>query len=117
MRRWYFVVTAIGLISSPAWAPALARTFNPPRMTEPEAFRAEPAVGSQQVTLAVSGMTCVTCPITVKKALTRVAGVVSAEVSLETATAVVTFDPTRTDISALASASTNAGFPAKPTEN
>ncbi|WP_049307444.1 cation transporter, partial [Pseudomonas aeruginosa] len=35
---------------------------------------------TQTVTLAVPGMTCAACPITVKKALTKVEGVTKAEV-------------------------------------
>ncbi|MFO6202654.1 cation transporter, partial [Pseudomonas aeruginosa] len=35
---------------------------------------------SQIITLSVPGMTCAACPITVKKALTKVEGVTKAEV-------------------------------------
>ena len=63
------------------------------------------------VTLAVSGMTCSTCPITVKRALARVAGVSDVEVSLDTHEAIVTYDHTRASVAALISATTNAGFP------
>ena len=42
-----------------------------------------PALAEQKtVTLDVTGMTCAACPITVKKALTKVDGVSSVEVSL-----------------------------------
>lgn len=64
------------------------------------------------VTLAVKNMSCVTCPITVKAALKRVPGVRSANVNFKTKLAVVSFDDTKTNATALAKASTNVGFPA-----
>ena len=65
----------------------------------------------QTVTLAVPGMDCSTCPITVRKALTNVAGVTRAEASLDTKQAVVTFDNSKTGVDALLKATTNAGYP------
>lgn len=67
---------------------------------------------SKTVTLAVPGMTCAACPITVKKALSRVEGVSKAEVRFENREAVVTFDDAKTSVEALTSASENAGYPA-----
>jgi periplasmic mercuric ion binding protein len=66
------------------------------------------------VTLNVSGMTCAACPITVKKALQRVAGVSKAEVQFEKKQALVTFDDTKTDTDALVKATTDAGYPSQP---
>lgn len=66
---------------------------------------------TQTVTLSVPGMTCAACPITVKKALTRVDGVQKVEVSYEKLAAVVTFDDTRTTAEALTKATENAGYP------
>ena len=63
------------------------------------------------VTLNVSNMTCELCPVTVKKALQHVRGVVSARADLATRTAVVSYDPSVTDLQALIQATTNAGFP------
>lgn len=63
------------------------------------------------ITLSVPGMTCSACPITVKKALTNVAGVTKAEVSYEKLEAVVTFDDAKTNVDALRTATTNAGYP------
>ena len=65
----------------------------------------------QTVTLDVQNMTCSFCPITVRKALEKVPGVVKATASLETKTATVTFDPTKTNVEALTKATTNAGYP------
>jgi len=66
---------------------------------------------TQPVTLSVPGMTCAACPITVKKALTKVDGVQKVEVSYEKLAAVVTFDDTRTTAEALTKATENAGYP------
>jgi mercuric ion binding protein len=68
---------------------------------------------SKTVTLSVPGMTCAACPITIKKALTDVDGVTDAEVSFDKKEAVVTFDDTKTSVSALIEATTNAGYPSR----
>jgi mercuric ion binding protein len=65
----------------------------------------------QTITLAVPGMTCAACPITVKKALTTVDGVTKAEVSFENREAIVTFDDTKTNALALKKATEDAGYP------
>ena len=68
---------------------------------------------TQTVTLDVSHMTCVACPITVKKALEKVPGVSNVEVSYEKKEAVVTFDDSKTNTGALVKATTDAGYPSK----
>ena len=65
---------------------------------------------SQIITLSVPGMTCAACPITVKKALTKVEGVTKAEVSYERE-AIVTFDDAKTSAQALTKATEDAGYP------
>ena len=69
---------------------------------------------TKTVTLNVPGMTCPTCPITIKKALNKVQGVSKVDVSYEKKQAVVTFDDTKTDTKALVKATTNAGYPSQP---
>lgn len=64
------------------------------------------------VTLAVPGMYCATCPITVKGSLDAVPGVAKVVVSLANKTAIVTFDDATTAVPALITAITNAGYPA-----
>jgi mercuric ion binding protein len=53
------------------------------------------AVGGnpQTVVLDVQNMTCTVCPITVRKALEKVAGVMEAKVDFDKKTATVHFDP------------------------
>ena len=56
---------------------------------------------------AVPGMNCATCPITVKKALTKVSGVSKTDVNLDSREAKVTFDDAKTNAEALKRASTD----------
>jgi mercuric ion binding protein len=56
-------------------------------------------------------MNCAACPITVKKALTRIAGVNEVDVDLEKWRAVVTYDDARTSVAALTKATSEAGYP------
>jgi mercuric ion binding protein len=67
--------------------------------------------GEKTVALAVSGMYCAACPITVKSSLEAVPGVVKVVVSYADKTAVVTFDDEETTPSALMTATAHAGYP------
>jgi mercuric ion binding protein len=60
----------------------------------------------------VENMTCGLCPITVKKAMEGVEGVRLVEVDFAAKKAIVVFDPSLTTVEAIATASTNAGYPA-----
>ena len=66
------------------------------------------------VTLAVKNMYCAACPITVKKSLQAVPGVKTVSVSFQDKTAIVTFDDSKTNVKALTTATTNAGYPSAP---
>lgn len=92
MKRLLTIATlTVGLLSSPA---ALA--------------------GEKTVTLAVQNMSCATCPYTVKASLLAVPGVAKVAVSFEQKTAIVEYDDAKTNIKALTSATTNAGYPSTP---
>lgn len=65
----------------------------------------------QTVTLSVPGMNCAACPITVKKALSKVPGVSKIEISLDKRVATVMFDDARTSVDALTHATGEAGYP------
>ena len=93
MRTLLSVAAALLLLASPAWA------------------------APKTVTLAVPGMTCATCPITVKKALIKVTGVSKVDVDLDKLQAVVTFDDARTTVAALTKATTDAGYPSTVKDN
>ena len=84
---WNALIALAAALSAPAWA------------------------ATKTVTLSVPGMTCAACPITVKTALSKVAGVEKAEVSFEKREAVVTFDEAKTNADALTKATANAGYP------
>ena len=65
----------------------------------------------QTITLDVPGMTCSSCPVTVKKALMKVDGVQQVKTNLDKKEAVVTFDNARTSAAKLSVASGDAGYP------
>jgi len=66
---------------------------------------------TQTVTLAVPGMTCAACPITVEKALSKVEGVSKADVNFDKREAVVTFDDAKASVQKLTKATEDAGYP------
>lgn len=65
----------------------------------------------RQVVLEVDGMTCATCPKTVKTALKGVDGVYSVEATYKPPEAVVRFDPKAVSVEDLTKATADAGFP------
>lgn len=67
----------------------------------------------QTVTLAVEKMHCALCPLTVQKAIEGVRDVLEVDVSFERQEAVVTYEDTVAGLEKIASASTNAGYPAR----
>nr|AEP25438.1 MerP [Klebsiella pneumoniae] len=66
---------------------------------------------TQTVTLSVPGMTCASCPITVKHALSKVEGVSNTDVSFDKRQAVVSLDDAKTSVQKLTKATTDAGYP------
>lgn len=68
----------------------------------------------QTTTFAIENMTCPLCPVTVKTAMEHVVGVQSVKIDFDAKTATVVFDPSVATVEAIAAASTNAGYPAKP---
>ncbi len=90
MKSRFAVLVLMTVVSAPVWA------------------------ATKTVTLNVPGMTCPTCPITIKEALNKVQGVSKVAVSYEKKQAVVTFDDTKTETKALVKATTNAGYPSQP---
>jgi mercuric ion binding protein len=87
MKKLLTLLTLAAAIAPPAWA------------------------GIKTVTLSVPGMTCAACPITVKKALSKVEGVSKIDVSFDKREAIVTFDDIKTDALALTTATGDAGYP------
>lgn len=87
MKRYFAMLMMTLAVNQPVWA------------------------ASRTVVLAIPGMTCAACPITLKIALNRVAGVTAAAVNFEQRQAVVTFDDAKTNIEALIRATGDAGYP------
>lgn len=67
---------------------------------------------TRTATLDVKGMTCSTCPLTVRQVLLKSPGVSQAKVDFKNAAATVTFDDAATSVERLANAVTEAGFQA-----
>ena len=93
MKKFQLALTMLAALASPAWA------------------------ASQTVTLSLPTMDCPVCPITVKKALGRVAGVSDTKVNFDKREATVVFDNTRTDVEALSRATQDAGYPSTLARN
>jgi mercuric ion binding protein len=87
MKRLIVLISLAATFSVPAWA------------------------ATKTVVLSVSGMTCAACPITVKKALNKVAGVEKVDISFEKREAAVTFDDAKTNPETLTKATKDAGYP------
>ena len=62
------------------------------------------------LSLPVEGMTCASCVLRVEKALKKIDGVLEANVNLATEKVSVSFDDERTDVHALSSAVSEAGY-------
>jgi len=77
-------------------------------------FSSATFAAEKTITLAVNNMYCADCPFLVRKSLEAVPGVSKAVVSYKEKTAVVTYDDTRTDVTALTRATTEAGYPSAP---
>jgi periplasmic mercuric ion binding protein len=69
------------------------------------------SAASRTVVLTIPTMDCATCPITIRIALLRVAGVSKAKVSYDRREARVTFDDSKTDVAALTEATKDVGYP------
>lgn len=67
----------------------------------------------KSVTLAVPGMTCPTCPVTIKKALMKEQGVSGVAVRYEKKELVVSFDDTKTTTAKIMQSTASVGFPSQ----
>ena len=86
MKRFVVLAALAATLSAPAWA------------------------AMKTVALSVPGMTCASCPVTIRAALKRVDGVKDIAVIGETDIQ-VTYDDARTNVAALINATKNAGYP------
>ncbi|MEP0321756.1 heavy-metal-associated domain-containing protein [Bauldia litoralis] len=74
------------------------------------------AADVETVTFAIENMTCALCPITVRTVMAQVDGVRSVKIDFDAKTALVSFDPSVATVEAIAAASTDIGYPAKPAD-
>lgn len=65
----------------------------------------------RMVTLSVPGMTCPTCPITIRTALDRVHGVEVVKSNVAKRTVTIRYDDDKTAPSVLMKVTANAGYP------
>lgn len=65
-------------------------------------------------TLSVPTMSCASCPVTLKAALSRVPGVASVKSDLARRQTTVVYDDAKTALADLAKATADAGFPSMP---
>ena len=88
-----------------------------PLATAPSAFTADQNVSlqasSETVVVAVDGMSCSACEISVKDALAQTPGVRAADVSYKRGNARIEFDPKRTNIDQIKRAIDSTGYKAK----
>lgn len=78
-------------------------------------FAAGPALAAPQTTtLSVPAMSCASCPVTIKAALSKVPGVVSIKSDLSKRQTTVVYDDAKTNLAALSKATADAGFPSTP---
>lgn len=94
-----------------AATPAIAQSAPAPRPIA----SVESAQGVQMAVFKVENMTCALCPLTVKKAMEAVPGVVDVKVDAKNHVARVRFDPARATPGAISAASGRAGYPAVAT--
>ena len=69
---------------------------------------------TKSVTLDVPGMTCPTCPLTIKRALLKQPGVTGVAVHYEKKQLEVTYDDSKTNPTAIAKSTASIGFPSQP---
>lgn len=106
MRR-FVLISVFGLLAF-ARAPTPANAC-PCGGNEKQQAAAQPAT----VTLAIDGMTCASCGVTIKVALKKLDGVKDATVSFKDKRAQVTYDPARVTPDRMVKAIEDAGYKAR----
>lgn len=104
--------SGVGLLGAMVVAGLAVRELRPPqptvtarvRLASAPASRSAPPDSLTQVTLRVEGMTCGGCTIATRTVLTRLPGVVRAEVTYEPQQAVVTYDAAKVTVARMIAA-------------
>jgi len=71
---------------------------------------AEAVAANTTASLAIEGMTCASCAVTVKTALKKLGGIASVDVDVEGGSATVRFDAAQVSAPQIAAAITDAGY-------
>lgn len=71
-------------------------------------------VFAESVCYTVEGMTCLTCPLTVKAAIKKLNGINNVKVSLEERNAVIEFDSKKSNSTQIEKAIDDTGYKASP---
>lgn len=78
-------------------------------------FAAGPTLAAtQSVTLSVPAMSCASCPVTIKAAISKLPGITSVKSDLGKRQTTVVYDDAQTNVPALVKATESAGFPSTP---
>lgn len=72
------------------------------------------SAATKSVILDVPGMTCPTCPVTIKKALLKQPGVTAVTVHYEKKQLDVAFDDAKTNPTIIMKSTASVGFPSQP---
>ena len=76
---------------------------------------AGPALAATQTAiLLVPTMSCASCPVAIKAALTKVLGVTSIKSDLAKRQTTIVYDDAMTDVAVLSKTTADAGFPSSP---
>lgn len=67
--------------------------------------------GEQTIKLSVPDMNCASCPYMVKKAISKVDGVLSVSATMKDRSATVAFDDTKTNVDQVRAATASIGYP------
>lgn len=67
--------------------------------------------GNKTVKLSVPDMSCASCPYMIKKAISRVDGVISVSATMEDRSATVAFDDAKTNVDQVRAATASIGYP------
>ena len=75
-------------------------------------FTSSTAMAAEQtIKLSVPGMSCVSCPYMVEKAISAVDGIKAVEATMRDRSATVTFEDTLTSVEAIQQATVSIGYP------
>ncbi len=116
---WIASIAVLAFALAPYYIGHLASALprRQPLATAPSAFTADQNVSlqasSETVVVAVDGMSCSACEISVKDALAQTPGVRAADVGYKQGNARIEFDPKRTNIDQIRRAIDSTGYKAK----